>query len=254
MSVFDRARKQVDETPPIILGYGVDGVGKTTFACDFPDAFYLGTPGERVPVGSDVTGDEVRSFLEMIEAMEDFLYEKHDYKWLIMDSLDGFEPQVWEETCYRINKESIEKLGYGKGYVEADTEWHRYLDLCGKLKQAGVGVIQLAHPEIVRFDSPMTEPYNQYTIKLHKRANALVREKADIVTFMNYRVDIKETEISRDKKVSHAEGGKDRVLYFNGSPAYVAKNRYGMPDSVRFKMGKGYDSVCEFFPPATGVR
>ncbi|MDH1271593.1 ATP-binding protein [Rhizobium pusense] len=45
-----KSTKRAD--PPVILLYGVDGIGKTSLAAEFPDALYLPTEGERTP--SDV--------------------------------------------------------------------------------------------------------------------------------------------------------------------------------------------------------
>ncbi len=35
--------------PPVMLLYGVDGIGKTSLASEFPDPIYLATEGERPP-------------------------------------------------------------------------------------------------------------------------------------------------------------------------------------------------------------
>ena len=50
-----------------------------------------------------------------------------------------------------------------------------YIDkLNGLRDRKGMAVIQIAHTDIKRFDSPVHEPYDRYVIKLHARAAALV--------------------------------------------------------------------------------
>lgn len=253
MAGIDRFKKKVSIDPPVIVGYGVDGIGKTSLACEFPDAVYLNTKGERLPSDVSIPSEQIVDFPQYLAALDDLIDERHDFKWVITDSADGLEPLVWEETCWRNEWKSIEQPGFGKGYVEADQDWKKIFDRWDLLVRAGVGVIVLAHPVVERFESPMTDPYTLYTIKLQKRANALLREKADIVVFMNYRVSIKEKQVGQNKTIAHAEG-KSRAMYFNGSPAYNAKNRYSMPDEIIYNKGKGYDTLSKYFPPALGIE
>lgn len=238
-----------DNKPPITLLYGVDGIGKTTLASEWPNPLYLPTAGERSPSDVDMpTPGTIESLGALLNVFEELLTTEHDFKTVIIDSLDGLEPLVWEATCARIGVGSIEEAGFGKGYVEADTEWNEYLAALSALRANGIYVVQLAHPEIVRFDSPTTDPYSRYQPKLHKRANALVREKADVVAFLNYRVSIKEKEVARQTKVAHAEGGKERQIHLNEGAGFNAKNRYSMPDSVRYTKGQGFNELAKYWP------
>lgn len=240
--------------PPVILLYGVDGIGKTSLAAEFPDALYLPTQGERTPSDVElVTPGTIESFDDLLDVFGELLTEEHDRKTVIIDSLDGLESLVWRATCLRIGVASIEEAGFGKGYVEADTEWNEFMAAASALAQRGICVVMLAHPEIVRFDSPVTDPYSRYQPKLHKRANALVREKSDIVAFMNYRVSIKEKEVARQTKVAHAEGGKERQIHLVEGAGFNAKNRYSMPDAIPYKKGHGFAELSKHFPAPTGI-
>lgn len=253
MSLFDRLDEDGDDTPPIIVLYGVDGIGKTTLATEAPDAVYLHTRGENLPSGMKTPKAPIKDYLDLKDSLIDLVEDDHDFRWVILDALDGIEPLVWEEVCYENNKENMEAFGFGKGYLAADEYWGEILDLLIELKEMSIGVIILAHPSIELFQSPISEPYNRYTIKIHKRANALIREASDIVAFMNHRVKIKETEVSRGKKVSHAEG-KSRMIYLSGEAAWDAKNRYSMPDSLEYKKGKGFESLQAYFPEPKGKK
>ncbi|OJH53504.1 oxidoreductase [Agrobacterium pusense] len=247
-----KSTKRAD--PPVILLYGVDGIGKTSLAAEFPDALYLPTEGERTPSDVElVTPGTIESFDELLDVFGELLTEEHDRKTVILDSLDGLEPLVWAATCRRIGVASIEEPGYGRGYIETDTEWNELMAAVAALTRRGICVVMLAHPEIVRFDSPVTDPYSRYQPKLHKRANALVREKSDIVAFMNYRVSIKEKEVARQTKVAHAEGGKERQIHLVEGAGFNAKNRYSMPDAVPYRKGQGYAELAKHFPAPTGV-
>lgn len=248
-----RSSKRAD--PPVILLYGVDGIGKTSLAAEFPDPIYLATEGERPPSDVDLpTPGTIESFDDLLDVFGELLTTEHDRKTVIIDSLDGLEPLVWSATCRRLGIDSIESAGFGKGYVEADTEWNELLAGAAALTQAGICVVMLAHPEVIRFDSPITDPYSRYQPKLHKRANALVREKSDIVAFMNYRISIKEKEVARQTKVAHAEGGKERQVHLAEGAGFNAKNRYSAPDSITYRKGNGYAELAKYFPAPTGLR
>lgn len=241
--------------PPSILLYGVDGVGKTSLAAEFPDPIYLATEGERPP--SDVelaTPGTIESLEEVFDVFRELLTTEHDFKTVIVDSLDGLEPLVWRSTCARLGLNSIEEAGFGKGYVEADTEWNEYLRAVSALTRSGLYVVQLAHPEVIRFDSPITDPYSRYQPKLHKRANALVREKADVVAFMNYRISIKEKEVARQTKVAHAEGGKERQIHLREGAGFMAKSRYPHPEALSYRKGQGFTELAKFWLPSEAAQ
>ena len=45
-----------------------------------------------------------------------------------------------------------------------------------------------------------------------------------------------------------ADGGGNRWLYTTPRPAFVAKNRYGIPDKIMFERGHGYTALADYFP------
>lgn len=237
--------------PPVTLLYGVDGVGKTSLAAEFPNPVYLPTEGETPP--SDVemqTPGTIESYESLLDVFGELLEGEHDFGTVIIDSLDGLEGLVWGATCRRLGISSIEEAGYGKGYIEADTEWKEYLSAVSALARSGLFVVQLAHPEIVRFDSPTTDPYSRYTVKLHKRSNALVREQSDIVAFMNYRISLKTADAGFNKKITHAEGGNERLVHLSEKAGFVAKNRFSMPDNFKYVKGHGFEEFAKYLPGA----
>lgn len=242
------------DRPPITLIYSVDGWGKTSLGAEFPDPIYLHTEGEEPPNDVELpTPGVLTSFDELLTLIGELVTEEHEHKTVIIDSLDGIEPLLWAATCERLKIGSIEEAGFGRGYVEADKEWQDLLGGLAALKQRGIAVVMLAHPEIVRFDSPTSDPFSRYGVKLHKRASALVREKSDIVAFGNFRMVLKEKEVGPKKKIAHGEGGGERQIHLEERPGFVAKNRYNMKTSMVYKKGEGYKELQKFFPAPTGV-
>jgi hypothetical protein len=161
---------------------------------------------------------------------------------------------VWAHTCAQNGWASIEEPGYGKGYLAADETWRQYLRYVEALARSGIWVVQIAHHEITRFDSPTSDPYSRYGIKLHKRASALIQESSSIIGFLNYRATIKEKDVGFNKKVGRAEGSGERQIHLEERPGFVAGNRFGMPPKLTFEKGKGFAAMSKYFPVAsTGV-
>ncbi len=218
--------------PPRILMHGVHGVGKTTFAA--------GADAPVVIMTEDGLGmlkvphfPLAASYTDVVEALDALLNEEHAYSTVVIDSVDWLEPLVWAETCRRNGWASIEAPGFGKGYAEALTVWREYLDRLNALRdRRSMAVIQIAHTDIKRFDSPEHEPYDRYVIKLQARAAALLQEHCDVVLFANYRMSITKADVGFNKKVARALGSGERVLHTAERPAFLAKNRYGLRDTL----------------------
>ena len=222
--------------PPRITIYGQQGIGKTTFAaCSEKPIFILTEDGL-----GDIPADKfplATSLSEVMEALSTLGKEEHDFKTLVIDSLDWLEPLVWQATCARIGASSIESPGYGKGYVETATEWREFFKFVTALRDhKNMTVIMLAHGTITRVEDPIHPAYDTHGLKLHKRASALAEEYSDVIGFAATK-----TIITTEKKKGSFDNGEmrsralttgERVLYLTGTPAYVAKNRYHMPDAV----------------------
>ncbi len=229
-----------DAKPPRVIVYGPHGIGKNTFASSAPKPVLVNIEDGQ-PSGLDVPCfPQAKSFGDVMEAMAALYSEDHEFQTVIVDSLDWLEPLVWAETIRRNNETpgakqwaSIEDAGYGKGYVATLEVWRDYLDAINALRNdKGMAVIQTAHAEVKRFDSPESEPYDRYQIKLDKRASALVQEHADMVLFANFKpAAVVKTEVGM-KKISRAIGTGDRVMYTEERPAFLAKNRHMLPPEL----------------------
>jgi hypothetical protein len=225
-------KRAAGPNPPRILVHGVAGIGKTTFAANAPSCVVV--PTEDGLGTLDVPHFPLaRSFDAVMEALAALYTEPHEYRTVVVDSVDWLEPLVWQRACAEHKWASIEDPGYGKGYVAALDLWRQYLEGLNALRdERGMTVIQIAHTDIKRFDSPEHEPYDRYVIKLHARAAALLQEHSDIVLFANYRISTVKADVGFNKKVTRALGSGERVLYTAERPAFLAKNRYGLPEML----------------------
>ena len=219
-------------TPPVIGIYGTGGIGKTTFAASFPKPVFIltedGTKSLTTPIAKFPV---LTTFDDVLTAMKTLARETHEYKTVVVDSITRLEPLVWEYVCGLNNWKSIESPGYGRGYVEAEIMWGSFMGWVTVLQKKGLAVVLLAHDEVRAVNDPTSEPYDRFQMRLHRRAESVVREGLDMLGYLAVRVHVS------DKKVV-AE--KHRTLHLHPSPAYTAKCRYpNIPDKLEIPLENG---------------
>jgi len=94
-----------------------------------------------------------------------------------------------------------------------------------------MAVVLIAHSEIKRFEAPDSEPFDRFQIKLHRGANAMVREWGDVIGFAHHETAIKKDTNGFTTRARGISTGR-RLLRVVETPACVAKNRYGMQDTI----------------------
>ena len=79
---------------------------------------------------------------------------------------------------------------------------------------------------------PENAAYDRYSPRLHKHAASLISEWVDAVLFATKRLRISKDGDSRSIASPIGADGGTRVLRTNGSPACLAKNRFGLPNEI----------------------
>lgn len=217
--------------PPKIVLYGVAGVGKTTLAAGAPNPIGLLTE-DGLGVLDVPHFPLIRKYEELVEAIATLAKEDHPYNTVFLDSIDHLEPLIWKRVADDHGKESVEDLGYGKGYVHALDYWREILSGFTALRNKGMAVVLIAHNEVKRYENPETDPYDRHQIKLHRSASALVQEWADAVLFANWHTSVTKADAGFNKQIARGITSGRRLLHTTEKPAYLAKNRYGLPETI----------------------
>lgn len=256
LSIQNLVRKDKPKVP-IMCIYGTGGMGKSTLASEFPNPIFIQTEdgANGLNVMSFTEGPMVK-FSQVDEALTSLATEDHDFKTLVVDSVTRLEALVWAETCARQSPQwqSIEEPGYGKGYIEADAVWAEFMAACQWLRDnKGMTVILLGHEGVQSFQDPANDSYDRYVMRLHKRAEAFIREQCDAMGFMNQITTIAKEAKAFGKKedyVAKGRGSGQRSLNFSPRPAFMAKQRpgYNFPDMMLINAGQGHDALAPYLP------
>lgn len=230
MNLKDLVKKTITRKPPRIVLHGVHGVGKSTWAAGAPAPVFIQTEDGLVNIEVDhfpvaQSMDEAFSFIGHL------INEEHEYKTVVIDTVDWLEKLIWRKVCEDNNVKSIEGIGYGKGYMFAQQHWDRFFNGLDMLRNKGLAVVVLAHNEIKTFNPPDGEAYDRYQIKLHKHAASKLEEWADLVLFANFKVYV-------DSDTNKVVNSSERVIHTTNRPAWRAKTRYSLPEELPLDFNK----------------
>lgn len=218
------------QRPHLVLIYGPDGVGKTTFAAGAPSPIFL--TSENGTSNLDVNRLPIADLAGLRGALTELAAVKHDFKTVVLDSLDWFETLVYANVVENwTGKEkitSVDDAGYGKGRVRALEVWKELLPLVTRCVDRGLNFVAIGHALVKKFEDPGTpQGYERYQLKLQSGAGsdvaALWREYVDSVLFTNFKV----YTTSDDKRRGFGDG--TRVIFTERRPGWDAKNRAGLP-------------------------
>jgi hypothetical protein len=219
-----------------VVIYGVESVGKSTFAAQFPKPLFLDVEGGTSHLDTDRVSIDTATDLE--SAIREC--QATDYGTIVIDSIDWTERLLVEQLLSESKKKSVEDFGYGKGWVMAAEKMSRLLGSLESLIDAGKNVVLIAHSKVQRVEPPdLLAAYDRYELKMSKQCSPLVKEWADELWFFKFKTKTVESESGRSKGI----GGKERIILTTHSAAYDAKTRSGLAEELPM----AWDSVAHLF-------
>jgi hypothetical protein len=232
--------KGVQTHPVKAVIYGVEGIGKTTFAARFPKPLFidLDRGSQRMDVAriGDVT--QWGQLSNVMKAISEG--EAEDFSTIVIDTADMAAEMCKKYICAKNQKNNIEDFGYGKGYAILAQEFALLINWATVLIDKGFNVVFLAHSMqrvVTRPDD--TGSYDHWEMKLPGKGNnsigALLKEWADLLLFADYHIAIRQ---GADGKGKATKTSGERVMRANHSPFADAKNRFGLPDEMPFEYGE----------------
>lgn len=220
-----------------IVIYGPEGIGKSTFAAQFPDPLFIDTEGSTKKL--DVKRFPKPTSWEMLKNEVHEAMNGRLCRTLVIDTFDWAEQLCLQSICSAHQKKGIEDFGYGNGYVYEKEEIGKFLNTLQEVVDSGIHVVLTAHAQMRKFEQPdELGAYDRWELKLGKKTSSqispLVKEWADTVLFANYKTYA--VAVDDKGKKFKAQGG-ERVMYTSHHPCWDAKNRDGLPPEMPFDFG-----------------
>lgn len=242
---FDISQGPMLSATKLVL-YAVEGIGKSTFASQFPNPLFIDTEGStntmnvrRLPAPSSW-----QMLLQEVQYVRD---TSGLCATLVIDTIDWAERLCIDEVCKTHQKNGIEDFGYGAGYTYVYEAFGKLMNLLSDVVEHQINVVLVAHSMIRKFEQPdEAAPYDRYQLKLidtpKKSVANMVKEWADAVIFANYKTVVEKTDSGKAK----ARGNK-RVMYTQHNACWDAKNRWGLAAELPFD----YQQIASYIAQAT---
>lgn len=228
-------RKTLERGPEKVFLYGIEGVGKTTFAAGAPNPIFLAAEDgirnlDPVPESFPMPS----SFQDVLDAVSELTTAEHGYQTLVIDTIDYIDGLIRDEVCRRNGWSAEDFDAYGRGLKVTPDEHRRLIAAVDRLVATrGMNVVVLAHARTKNFKNPAGADYLRYEPNLAgEMAPALWKYWAEAVLFGTHEAFVQvakggsdDPALKRGKGVSTGR----RVVYTEWNAAYDAKNRYGLP-------------------------
>jgi hypothetical protein len=253
---------------------GVEGIGKTTLACQAPQSLLIPLEGAPSAITTARLKSTVQTWVDVENVCKEITavaqQDKFPYKSIVWDSATALERIVHAETLNRdtdINKKKLGKThsmetshdGYGKAYPIANgifESWMRYND--DLAEYAGVNIIVTCHIFVVRVIDPSAGEYDTFELLLHSPKNNKTYGKreyltqwADLIGFLHENIVVTK---NKDEKISRGiDMRQGRVLETERSPAWTAKNRYRLTQPIFIPLEGGWNHLAQAIWNASGI-
>jgi hypothetical protein len=225
-----------------LLVYGVPGIGKTSFAAHFPDCGFMIDAQER---GIKILAKQKRvpepRFIEVCHSFSDSMdiiagCRSSGIQTLVIDSLTGFEKLCFLQECEEKYEGDFSKEGFF-AFTQgprnaAKTVWPEWLGRLDDVVDSGINVVVIAHATVKNRPNPIGLDWEAYTPYLDKEIWAQTHRVFPIVLFYNFAQTVQKESKNKMAKAKVDVESERRIIYTTRSPAWEAKNLYGLPDII----------------------
>jgi hypothetical protein len=212
------------EMPARIIVYGREKIGKSRFAAEAPDAFFINVEGGLQYLGRKTRSTpKLESFDEVIETLK-HIHDDEKFKCgtVVLDSADWIEELAQAKLikmngAKSITDPNVKAFAYFRGVVDAANECMRILTWLDKIKQKkNINAIIIAHSIVKEVDLPGKDPFSRNQLKLSKQLGSKLMEWCDLALYADYSFFV-----TPDGKTSEPKP----VLFTGGDASHIGGGR-----------------------------
>lgn len=228
MSRLSQALDGKPKEPFRIVFYADPGFGKSTLGSMLERPFFIRTEeglvdSKRMPIR--------QNFDDIILDIKALIDETHDYKTLVIDTFDGIERLTGDVIAKKEEVESVVDVGWNKGPGKVAEKLRRVLRGLDRLQiEKQMNILILSHVHITKIKSPMVEAYDKFSPAINKEVGELLEAWPDAILFGTFKTIVSVTSKTDKKPKAMSDGS--RIIYCQSRPAYMAKNRFGLPEKI----------------------
>lgn len=233
--------------PPRIILYGPPGIGKSTFASNVQGAVFLDVEGgtNNLPVAR-IERARLETAADVRAALTALLSQDHGFTAVVIDTADFLEKVLQKQVAAEHGVADYGKIGYGKGPVSLVNLWREVTQLLDEINEKrNMAVILIAHETLRKINDPETETYDKQTLAMENKAVEHLEAWCDAILFVK-----EEVYTQKDRKDRVRASAGERMMFTRDCPAYLAKNRYGLPRELPFT----WSAFAEAFSKATSFE
>lgn len=217
-------RGAVKEPERIIL-HGAPGIGKSTLAAQAPKPLFLDLEHGTLQLDA-ARVDNITNWAQLNATLHQLANEDAGFETLVIDTLDKAEWLCHQYVCELARVQSIEKVGkFGAGWTAAYEHFRGFAKRLEDIRaKRRMKIILISHSKVERVPNAAGDDYDRWTLKVNKQIAGMFYESFDAVLFARLETFTRTTENGRTRGVGDA-----RVIETQEAPAWLAKNRYGLP-------------------------
>lgn len=220
--------REKSSEPWKVLIYGTPGIGKSTLGSFAPKPVFIDLEKGLSRIDC-VRTPVIKNYDDMVESIK-ALAESDEFETIVFDTLDSVEHILTKKILDDDDrgKNSLGQFDFGKGYELLKARFVNFIKQLEYLNDHGKNVLLIGHETIKTYNDPTCESYDRYQIAVHNKVHDIIFASMDAVLFANYEAATRSRGEKFGSEKHRAVGTGRRIVNTVESPAFVAKNRFGL--------------------------